>query len=202
MRPWTSTRTDQATRRWLPPCARFFARIPTRPLWCSADISSPRARRSSTRSATRGRQTHRAESSRRWCYRANLPTKQLEPRWFARAARLFELKYKSGVASPEWLIRMHPSRPRWSARSSRRSSRSACHPPCAECSTRTACARSTFSDGCSIDYGANAMYCGANRPAGSSQPSLFALSSIDGHVLWSHSVGWIRTRPTAGTDGR
>ncbi len=61
---------------------------------------------------------------------------------------------------------------------------------------------SYFSDGCSIDYGTDTAYCGADQPPGGTQSTLFALSTIDGSVRWRTNLGPIRTRVTVGAGGR
>ena len=50
------------------------------------------------------------------------------------------------------------------------------------------------SEGCILDYANNILYCGSNQPAGRSQPTLWAISTVDGSLLWSQNVGAVRNR--------
>jgi hypothetical protein len=52
-----------------------------------------------------------------------------------------------------------------------------------------------ISEGCGIDYSSNTLYCGTNG-ALHVQPSLYAVSSVDGSVTWAQDAGPIRNRPT------
>src|SRR5262249_47035419 len=51
------------------------------------------------------------------------------------------------------------------------------------------------SEGCSIDYGTNTLYCATHLPAEHPQPTLWALSSVTGAYLWSWNADSIITRP-------
>jgi hypothetical protein len=58
------------------------------------------------------------------------------------------------------------------------------------------------SEGCSIDYGANAVYCGTNLPIQHTQNTLWAISTNDGSRLWSVLADGIRSRPQLGLNNR
>jgi flagellar hook capping protein FlgD/putative pyrroloquinoline-quinone binding quinoprotein len=49
-------------------------------------------------------------------------------------------------------------------------------------------------EGCAIDYPNNRIYCGTND-GGASQPTLWAISTIDGSLVWSANAGPILNRP-------
>ena len=51
------------------------------------------------------------------------------------------------------------------------------------------------SEGCSIDYTTNILYCGTSLPSGAIQDSLLALDTTTGALKWSHNAGPIISRP-------
>jgi hypothetical protein len=51
-------------------------------------------------------------------------------------------------------------------------------------------------EGCTVDDVGNRLYCGANVPTGSVQDSLWAFSTLNGALAWSHNAGSILNRPT------
>lgn len=55
-------------------------------------------------------------------------------------------------------------------------------------------------EGCSVDYGLNRLYCGTERTF-PTQPSVWALQTINGALAWSNNAGSIRNRPTLHTGG-
>ncbi len=56
-------------------------------------------------------------------------------------------------------------------------------------------AMSFGSEGCAIDYVNNLIYCGTDQPPGGVQPTLWAISTLDGSVKWKRNAGAIRARP-------
>lgn len=51
------------------------------------------------------------------------------------------------------------------------------------------------SEGCSLDYATNTLYCGTDQGGTPSQRTLWAINSSAGSQRWSASVGSIRNRP-------
>ena len=60
-------------------------------------------------------------------------------------------------------------------------------------STTEALAMDFATEGCTIDYANNRIYFGTNQPA--ANPTLWAVSTLDGTRAWSRNVGSIRTQP-------
>ena len=56
-------------------------------------------------------------------------------------------------------------------------------------------AMSFGSEGCALDYANNLIYCGTDQPPGGVQPTLWAISTLDGTVKWKKNAGPIRARP-------
>src|SRR6185369_8428140 len=51
------------------------------------------------------------------------------------------------------------------------------------------------SEGCTIDYPNNRIYCGTNLPSGRYQNTVWAISTIDGTLVWAVNAGSVRARP-------
>ena len=56
-------------------------------------------------------------------------------------------------------------------------------------------AMSFGSEGCSLDYANNLIYCGTDQPAGGTQPTLWAISTLDGSLKWKKNANAVRSRP-------
>jgi hypothetical protein len=52
-----------------------------------------------------------------------------------------------------------------------------------------------FFAGCSLDYGSNTLFCGANRPSSTFQSTLWAISTLDGSLKWAVDAGALHSRP-------
>jgi hypothetical protein len=52
-----------------------------------------------------------------------------------------------------------------------------------------------FSEGCSVDYDRNTIYCGSSLQPGYYQHTLWAINTNNGNVRWSKNAGPIRSRP-------
>jgi slime mold repeat-containing protein len=59
----------------------------------------------------------------------------------------------------------------------------------------------TPGEGCAVDPQNNRLYCGTDTPPRSSQDSLWAISSLNGALVWSHNAGAILNRPTLNPSG-
>ncbi len=57
------------------------------------------------------------------------------------------------------------------------------------------------SEGCSIDYTNNTIFCGTSLPAGRNQNTVWGISSIGGALRWSTNAGSILSRPMLATSG-
>ena len=55
-----------------------------------------------------------------------------------------------------------------------------------------------ISEGCSIDYTRNVLYCGANLASAHAQNTVWAISTLDGSLLWSANMNSIHNRPQLG----
>jgi outer membrane protein assembly factor BamB len=51
------------------------------------------------------------------------------------------------------------------------------------------------SEGCSIDYDNNRLYCGTNQPSGGTQKTVWAIDTRDGTLVWSVNANAVHNRP-------